>query len=114
MDQEVTSMVALAAAPSEYYLSQAFIEGRNVVAAKIPCASGPAALIAQAFKDIKAIMSRGGKLGNLSFSDDGNGWYSVVVLDGVLQGVTGIFRKGDTSFYLDRPNGRWVKFDLPV
>jgi hypothetical protein len=74
---------------------------------------GPATEIGKGFKNIDEVMRNGGTRGFFKFHDDGNGWYSVEVTGGPLQGRTGIWEKGSKVFQFDGIEGHTGEFELP-
>jgi hypothetical protein len=98
---------------SEYDRHQHFIEGKLQLIP--PCADeGVASAVARGFRSIRQILSKGGKYGHLKFADEGNGWYSVYVTDGPLQGRTGLYQDGAASCYFDGRNGKSIEIAMTL
>jgi hypothetical protein len=97
---------------NDYDRHQHFIEGKLYLIP--PCASeGLASAVAKGFHRIKQIMQAGGTCGHLRFFDEGNGWYSVTVIDGPLAGRTGLYQEGAPSCYFDAKSGKSIEIPMP-
>jgi len=97
---------------TDFDRQQHFIEGTRAPGV-VEAPPGPATEIGKGFKNIDEVMKNGGTRGFFKFNDDGNGWYSVEVTGGPLQGRTGIWEKGSKVFQFDGIEGHTGEFELP-
>jgi hypothetical protein len=97
---------------SDFERQQHFIEGIKG-SGVVEATPGPATEVGKGFKNIDEVLKNGGTRGFFRYNDDGNGWYSVEVTDGPLQGRTGIWKSGSKEYQFDGLPGQTKEFQLP-